>query len=171
MVKRPVRSRFLLLRRLLVGAVLAFLAARGAAAGPPENQTETYRGEVVGYADSPDGGITLEGEAYVISSHLGRGTQRSIGAFDESGVFWGYAWTEAANGDTLELLFRLDVEAQLDGDLTYYGSYELTGGTGRFVGASGQGAIFAGVISPDGAYTHRFSGQIFYPKPGRSGPP
>ena len=70
----------------------------------------------------------------------------------------------AANGDLLvgtdETLGHLDFGA---GEVTFSGQFTITGGTGRFEGASGGGAIEgSGALAPPFDVFAQMSGRIMY---------
>jgi hypothetical protein len=63
-----------------------------------------------------------------------------------------------ADGDTAEMNFEGDVDTTT-GKLT--GTFIITGGSGRFAGATGQG-VFNGVEDAQGSFSATFDGVITY---------
>ena len=81
-------------------------------------------------------GIVTHMGLSAISGHIDiLGPGSSPGGFDveEHVLIW------AANGDRLDVVTREDVSPVEPGILHGVGTYEITGGTGRFHGATGQG--------------------------------
>ena len=111
--------------------------------------------------------VTGEGNA----SHLGRTGARSrlqdVSLVTGGGVA-SYTLV-AANGDSIT--FDSEFEGTLPPDpVTFNGSYEITGGTGRFAGATGSGAlngtaIFTGPASGFGSFS--LDGTISSPGKGK----
>jgi hypothetical protein len=68
----------------------------------------------------------------------------------------------AANGD--KLFGTLSTEADIvNGSLIISGTFEFTGGTGRFVNASGGGTLTGvGALAPPFGITGDFNGTIRY---------
>ncbi len=103
-----------------------------------------FRGSDVGAFDLP--GSCPDGSLEVVISGTGRATQ--LGAymytanecFDPlSGTFGGAPTLTAANGDTIVGTYAGQVFATTDPDIiTYEEGLAITGGTGRFAGATGS---------------------------------
>jgi hypothetical protein len=103
--------------------------------------------------------ITVIGEGK--ATHLGKATAVTTNQLvnlnnGESTATYTYT---AANGDTvvLEMDFQSTVDP-ISGAVTFEGTYEVTGGTGRFAGATGSGmligaAVFAGPNNGVGSFT------------------
>ena len=108
-----------------------------------------------------------EGAAQV--THLGRSTMASNEVVDlfsnpEGAEITGQFTMTAANGDqlfgTYETLGHLDFGI---GEVTFSGQFTITGGTGRFEGASGGGAIEgSGSLAPPFDVFAQMNGRIMY---------
>lgn len=83
------------------------------------------------------------GEEVVINgtghaTHLGAYAYKATECFASSGTFAGSATLMAANGDTIVGTYQGQVSGTTDPDvLAYAQELELSGGTGRFAGATG----------------------------------
>ena len=103
--------------------------------------------------------ITVIGEGK--ATHLGKataGTTNQLVNLDNGASTATYTFT-AANGDTvvLEEAFQSTVDP-ISGRVTFEGTYDVTGGTGRFAGATGSGmligsAIFTSATGGVGSFT------------------
>jgi len=107
--------------------------------------------EEVPFKGSDEGGFQLPGacaggslEEVVIggtgrATQLGAYTYSATECFDAvSGAFAGSATLTAANGDAITGTYQGQVSGTADpDDITYQEELELTGGTGRFAGATG----------------------------------
>jgi hypothetical protein len=93
-----------------------------------------------------------QGEA----THLGRFTSNDHAVIHADGTIQAAGVLTAANGDQLFWSYVLSFTSAN----TVAGTFTLTGGTGRFVDASGTGQ-FDGVIAPDGIHASvTFDGTI-----------
>ena len=103
--------------------------------------------------------ITVNGEGQ--GTHRGKataGTTNQLVNLDNGASTATYTFT-AANGDTvvLEEAFQSTVDP-ISGRVTFEGTYEVTGGTGRFAGATGSGmligsAVFTSATGGVGSFT------------------
>ncbi len=141
------------MRRRVVGAVVTAIlvtALFGGAAQARPDRPVPLRGSFTGVGESFSGNF----------SHLGR--------FDGVVVDGAATWT-AANGDTVTNVttsFVL-VDAVGPGVFTYLQTIEITGGTGRFDGATGSAEV-TGTIDLSGpvpSYDGRLEGTISSPGP------
>ena len=101
---------------------------------------------------------TLTGSATGEATHLGRFTRTETIIVDLTNFsFTGTVVFTAANGDSL----RANVVGQFTSLTTAVGAYSFTGGTGRFLHASGQ-AAFEATASGPGRFDVTFNGTIQY---------
>ena len=100
----------------------------------------------------------LTGSATGEATHLGQFTRSETIVLDLTNFsFTGTVEFTAANGD----LLKADVAGQFISPTTAVGTYEFTGGTGRFQNASGQAAFEA--TTADGLnFNVQFNGTILY---------
>ena len=91
------------------------------------------------------------------ATHLGRFTRTEYFFLDEAGRVFGWMVYTAADGDQL----WLDFDGQFISPTTAVGAYEFTGGTGRFVDATGT-AYFEAVLGDQGHVEVTFDGSIRY---------
>ena len=91
------------------------------------------------------------------ATHLGRSTRTEYFFLDEAGAVFGWMVFTAADGDQL----RLDFDGQFLSPTTAVGTYEFTGGTGRFREASGT-ADFKADLGDLGHVEVVFDGSIRY---------
>lgn len=102
------------------------------------------------------GAITLNlpsGVGSGVATHLGRVT--GTGVVVQPGE--ARVTLEAANGDQVELVAHY----MSDGSGGWAGTYEITGGTGRFADATGSGTLEA-ELNPDGTFAADAEGRISY---------
>ena len=87
--------------------------------------------------------VNSRGQATYMGRTTADTTDQVINVIDGSGTAT-YAMT-GVNGDTLilALIFPIGGSVNVEGGVTFSGSYTVTGGTGRFSGATGSG-VFAG---------------------------
>ena len=113
-----------------------------------------------------------------ISRHLGRGTNQGnlVVTGPDSSCPGGLANVNtetftAANGDSFTLTSH-DVACPVaPGVFQGTGHYVVTGGTGRFRGATGQGTLYGHVDMNQGLFRFHFTGTISAPKEAeRTGP-
>ena len=148
---------------LLVSSVL--LAAQG--------ESRPFSVVLDGHASpvfQPDGCTIINDEQGTgHANHLGRITWQSHETVDvcsnpDGGVVVGQITLTAANGDvvsgTYETLANLDFAA---GQVTALGEFQITGGTGRFANAAGEGIISAtGSLAPPFGVLGAMRGSITY---------
>lgn len=122
--------------------VLAMPLCHSALVNPALGATEVpFRGSDVGGFELP--GSCPGGEEVVIygtghATHLGAYAYKATECFASSGTFAGSATLTAANGDTIMGTYQGQVSGTNDPDvLAYQEDLELSGGTGRFAGATG----------------------------------
>jgi hypothetical protein len=101
-----------------------------------------------------------------LMSHLGAATvvKRETVFFDANGAHLvdGAVTFRAASGDELQALESADLRFDAEGGFSFTGSWAISGGTGRFAGASGR-LDFAGTGSTVTSTTERsFQGRISY---------
>lgn len=134
-------------------------------------------GADVPFKGSDQGGFELSGacpggslEEVVIggtgrATQLGAYTYTATECFDGvSGAFAGSATLTAANGDAITGTYQGQVSGTADPDvITYQEELELTGGTGRFAGATGtfQVAGVANLLTLE--YGQRLTGTVSRP--------
>ena len=96
--------------------------------------------------------VTSEGSG--LATHLGAFSQRSLSETVSLVTGQGVATHEftAANGDTIVISFNLQLIPTSPTSFDIVGVWEITGGTGRFTGASGTGT-YAGAAAFTGATT------------------
>lgn len=152
--------------------------------GAEPDAAKPYRGVVTGILLLAPDFSPVDGAPIImqeVSSHLGRGTQVADSALLTFGldgslsVLVEKSVATAANGDELWIWSNLIANsfAPPPASFAYEGGYEIIGGTGRFEGASGTGAIngTAKVVA-DGvfalAFSHEFDGTIRYDASNRS---
>jgi hypothetical protein len=120
----------------------------------------TFEQQVV--ASYPIWCYDLEGDGN--ASHMGNVTASWSHCFNfDVGQYEGTGTIVAANGDEVNFNYYMAVVA-VDAPSTYYfeGEYEITGGTGRFEGASGEGSAAAVNDASVGAGTSSLDGTIVY---------
>jgi hypothetical protein len=91
--------------------------------------------------------VSIIAEGSGLASHLGKMTARSVSETVDLSTLEGVAVYEftAANGDTLLFSIVLVAEPTAPGQFSLHGLWEITGGTGRFDGATGAGS-YEGVV-------------------------
>ena len=116
-------------------------------------------------------------DTVVIATHLGRSTSNATGVLTlfiarpcttpdgQPGVEYASTTEQvivAANGD--ELFATTSVTGCGDGvGLTEpAGTYSITGGTGRFEGATGEGSVSTSVVSSEGSFASSWTGTVTY---------
>jgi hypothetical protein len=155
---------------LCTAALLVAAFSSGIAADP---QVRPFSVTLDGYASpefQPDGCTIINDEHGTgQASHLGAISWQShevvnLCSNPDGAEVEGDIVITAANGDqvfgTYETLAHLDFGA---GQVRALGSYQITGGTGRFVDAAGQGIISAvGSLAPPFGVIAQMSGTIGY---------
>ncbi len=139
--------------------LLSTMVAHPVADVQTDNHSVPQKGTVTGVATIQDGAITLDSaynQVIPVSStatghisHLGRVTLTethtttilSASHYTTSSVTGGAATITAANGDKLFLTFGGPGVANAAGGFDDTFTYLITGGTGRFQGATGSGTI------------------------------
>ena len=145
---------------VIVGTALVLL---GLSAGPAAAQTVPFHGRGIGQ----DVSVTFEATGIHIVAEA-RGTGTGLGRFIETLDyilsydlinFSGTATIAAADGSELFLEFDGQIPGFSDQvfPLPYSGTFELTGGTGRFRGAGGSG-VLDGIDYGGGLFQLEFSG-------------
>lgn len=117
-----------------------------------------FRGTAVGGITGvvPPNEIVVESTG--TATHLGRFTREEHLFLDPDGIsFTGTIVFTAASGDEL----WLTLDGQFTSPTTAIGSYEITGGTGRFRDAAGA-ASFVAVLGDGGRVEVVFDGSIRY---------
>lgn len=107
--------------------------------------------------------VVLNGTGH--ATRLGAYTYAATECFDAvSGAFAGSATLTAANGDTITGTYQGQVSVTADPDvITYQEELKLTGGTGRFAGATGTLQV-AGVADLSTlAYSQTLTGAVSRP--------
>jgi hypothetical protein len=158
-------------RRLLAVAVaVALMVPPGV--GANDGETRPFRMVLQGHASPdfpPEGCFLTNSESGTgIALHLGALTWASneiVNFCAEGGpVVEGEFVLTAADGD--QLFGHLRTIAQFDfvtNQITFSGTWQITGGTGRFQGASGEGELSGqGSLVPPFDVTSDFSGEISY---------
>jgi hypothetical protein len=143
------------LRLVVLALSVAFVAAPVAGAGD-----RPFKGHASGtILAMPDPSAGAPGVVEYIgqATHLGRFTRTEYFFLDETGCVFGWMVFTAANGDQL----RLDFDGQFISPTTAVGTYEFTGGTGRFRDAAGT-ADFEAVLGDQGHVDVVFEGTIRY---------
>lgn len=107
---------------------------------------------------------------YGIMTHVGKYTGVDVKPFifvftgELTGIQYGFETITAANGDEIWTESTSDITFIDDGTYlngTYTGTWVITGGTGRFAGATGSATINNGVFDADGN-RHNSVGTITY---------
>lgn len=94
--------------------------------------TDQVTGDVAG---TPIAEGTFEGE--LTGTNFRPGSEPATTDIDYAGTITA---TETSTGDTLDVALDVTLTRNNDnGDFTYAGTFEITGGTGRFAGATGDG--------------------------------
>jgi hypothetical protein len=130
-----------------------------------------FKGSDVGTFTLTAGGVCWEGWFQVDitgsgnATHLGRYTYVARECFNPlSGAFGGTFTLTAANGDEVRGTYDGQVSGTLDPDVAaYHESADITGGTGRFAGASGTLEIDGLANLATGGYSQTLSGDITSP--------
>lgn len=140
-----------------MAAFVAVLSSSAAAdAGPRPFKAQLTLTETVTFPGTPCFGIGSV-QAVGTATHLGKVTATSQDCFTPIGVFdpgapnsfsfsslgtgpTGLVFT-AANGDVLFATYSGTVKAQPSGPHRIEGQFTITGGTGRFIGATGGGTL------------------------------
>jgi len=157
-------------RRALLGLVLAALPllALGPAFGHGDQQVPfkaTFDTTFQSVLDFPLLHVTVSGQGN--ASHLGNTTAVSNDELVNllSGAGTATFVLTGANGDTVTISTSFQV-TQVAGGVTFAGTYTVTGGTGRFDGATGSGAASGSAIftgPTDGVGSFALDGTISSP--------
>jgi hypothetical protein len=142
---------------LLILAVMAALGLSTRLYAGPNPVARPFKGSAQGYitAAIPPNGLFLEmsGQA----THLGHFTREEFAFIGSGGSVSGTIVFTAANGD--ELWVSIDGAFTSGNDIE--GLYTVTGGTGRFLGATGEATFQA--FTPDFSYAEvTFNGTVSY---------
>jgi hypothetical protein len=152
-------KRFQFLRRGVAAMIALGLVGIAFAADPPRPIQGTGAGTLSAPVPHPDGvHLIITGVASGEASHLGAFTREETVLLDPvAGVLEGSLVYTAANGDELRATFSGGFIAPG----VAVGTYQFTGGTGRFVNASGT-AVFQAETLDFVDFTVTFSGTIAY---------
>ena len=121
--------------------VLCIVTRRVAFAGDQIPFHASYNNEIeADFSGLPLVAVTSTGSALV--THLGNVTTRSISETVNLATGEGVAMHEfvAANGDTIQISFHFLATPTSATSFSIEGGWEISGGTGRFAGASGGGS-------------------------------
>ena len=131
-----------------------------------------FKASIHGFAaPTPTGPCQLANAETAVAqvTHLGRSTMESfeiveLCANPDGAEITGRFTMTAANGDTVsgtyDTLGHLDFAAS---EVTFAGQFTITGGTGRFAGASGGGAIEgSGTLLPPFDVFAQMNGRVIY---------
>ena len=138
-------------------AFLALLTGAWSASPLRADGDRPFRGSAAGIVTGvvPPNGLVIE--ATGTATHLGRFTREELLFLGPDGSLAGEIVFTAANGDQL----WVDVAGGFISPTTAVGTYTVTGGTGRFRGATGGAAFEA--FTPDGVHVQvTFEGTIRY---------
>jgi hypothetical protein len=165
MARTSVRTFFAMMTVLVVG---------GATPGPQRATAEElpFKARLAGNAMlTPTGDpCVMQNNATAVgnATHAGRftwSTEERVnfctvpGGIEVSGSFT----LTGANGDSLEGRFAAIGQFDETGTLVIAGSYEITGGTGRFIGATGSGNTdVVALFTPGLPFTAALSGTLNY---------
>ena len=139
---------------LAVSAALGF-SARSCAGDEPV--ARPFKGSAQGYitAQIPPNGLFLEMSGQATT--LGQFTREEYAFIGPDGSVVGTIVFTAANGDQL----WVEIDGAFTSATDVEGLYTVTGGTGRFEGATGQAAFHA--FTPDFSYAEvTFDGTVSY---------
>lgn len=164
-VMRRYAARF----SLLACALMLF----GAGAAVADPSVRPFKGTVVGEATFPSAEFCVPIPVQTVStaagtfSHLGRTTMSSRHCAPPADEITGGETTlVAANGDQLFITYGgvLTFDPEV---IEFNGEFQIVGGTGRFDGATGGGAmtgfiVFEGILDPAWPGTWIFEGTIRY---------
>lgn len=165
---RMVRGREVVMSRWRISTaiLLGFALGTHAFAGQALGAVVPFKGRDVGGFELP--GTCSDGSAQVVISgsgtatHLGRYTFASNECFDPtSGEFSGTPAFRAANGDTIVGTYSGQVFGTDDPDvIRYEEELRITGGTGRFSGASGTITVLGLADLASLSYSQTFTGTL-----------
>jgi hypothetical protein len=149
---------------LLALILLASLSVRQAAAGAAVPMKGSIEVEVTYNPDPATGTVHIEGQGWGQATHLGRFVVHTVVVLNlATGVGEGEAIFVAANGD---MLFTHNAGQPTPtgnpGELLLVETYTITGGTGRFAGASGSFGGERLVNQPAGYTAGSFDGVISF---------
>jgi hypothetical protein len=163
------RKRLMLVLLVTMVIPLGAVGIRAISVSAAGAQETPFRGSYSGTAAFTSATtITFSGTG--IATHLGNGANEGhvVVTGPESSCPGGianinYETLTAANGDTL-LLTSYDVACPISpGVLHGTGHWVVTGGTGRFSGASGQGTIDGHADFNQGVFSFQFTGTLSTP--------
>lgn len=158
---------------LLFGIALLFMAAAFGEIGvvKAKGATVPFKVDCVTYPEVVGGGLglgyfVLEIPADCIGTHLGNSDWYADSFVDISTPPPPFPQTgemvfTAANGAQLVGTFSGLAAPNNIGGFDYWGTYQITGGTGRFSGASGSGTYYGGADGETGVLT--FEGTLMNP--------
>jgi len=156
MTTQPQYGLILLLTILcLAGAALAANALRGHGNVRGRATLSSLEGGLVNLEINVAGNITLLGKSTVqIHTVADFNGPLPTPIPPSSGV------VTAANGDTITFTPRWAVQEIAPGVFRTFGPFDITGGTGRFVGAKGSGDYRGIVDTKSGDVTCEFTGEL-----------
>lgn len=160
------------MRKIRIASVITMALAFGLAGLAPQPALAAaqvpFKGSDRGVFTVPgpcDGGLQVLISGVGNATHLGRYVYASTECFDPAtGAFAGTPTLTAANGDTIVGSYSGQVFPTDDPNvITYEEELVITGGTGRFAGASGQvhGSGVANLAT--GEYSQTLSGTVSSP--------
>ncbi len=155
-------------RRNLLGVVLAVGLTLVALPGQVLAGDVPFSGRDSGHFDIPaacDDGVLVVIVGSGKATHLGRYTYSSHECFNPAtGAFAGSATITAANGDTILGTYAGQVFGTDDPDVIgYEEELTITGGNGRFAGATGELHVVGWANLVTGAYGQELTGAISSP--------
>lgn len=127
------------------GMMVALVVVVGLARTAAADTSRPFKGwavEAITAAQPVEDGLLVTTTGYGEATHLGAFTREAHALLRPDFTFEGTVVFTAANGDQL----FLDLEGAFTSPTTLAGTYTVTGGTGRFSGASGT-ADFEGVTA------------------------
>lgn len=153
------------MRRSMFSAALAVAAiallVSAAAATAAEDRVFKATIEWTFVSRSADGVITLVGTGN--ATHVGNctGVNEVTMWVDDSGVYRGHAIPTIADTQGDQIFLEVD-QVWNEEKGRWEGTYTITGGTGKFEGASGSGANKAKPTATPGVSVAEFEGTIIY---------
>lgn len=116
--------------------------------------------ETIGFNE---GVITLNLNGTGKASHLGKSTMHSISTDNTNGYPWvqtGPHEFTAANSNKLFGSHAVPAFPQPDGSVTFNGTWNITSGTGNYLGVTGSGTYEGSSVSADGVGEISFNGRL-----------
>jgi hypothetical protein len=148
---------------LFMGLVASVAVSLGGVAGATAAAETPFKGTVnaveTGQVAPPIASITRDGGGN--ATHLGKYTEHitmQVNIVTRHGT--GAATFTAANGDTLTATIDGQATPTSPGMLSIVENYTITGGTGRFAGATGTFTLHSVLNQATGVSSGKFSGAI-----------